>query len=62
MLCALMVITQTYIRFTFPIFFQMLNETRLILILIFQHLYSLKWAKIVVRCEIEMRPAQPHLP
>ena len=28
----------------------------------FQHFYPLKEAKIVVKCEIEMRPAPPHLP
>ena len=39
----------------------MWNETCLILILIFQDLYPLKLAKIVVKCEIEMRPGPPHL-
>ena len=37
----------------------MWNETCLILILIFQNLYLLKWAKTVVKCEIEMRPSPP---
>ena len=40
----------------------MWNETCLILILIFQCLYPLKQAKIVVKCEIKMRPAPPHFP
>ena len=35
------------------------NETCLILILIFWHLYPLKLAKIVVKCEIQMWPAPP---
>ena len=37
----------------------MWNETCLILIFIFQHFYPLKMAEIVVKCEIEMRPAPP---
>ena len=39
----------------------MWNETCLILNLIFQHYYPLKLAEIIVKCEIEMRPAPPHL-
>ena len=46
----------------FLIYFQMWNDTRLISIVIFQHLYSLKQAKFVVKYELEMRPVPPHIP
>ena len=57
--CPLMVITLKLHSFHITSYFYMWNKTCLILVLIFQHFYPLKLADIVVKCEIEMRPAPP---